>query len=392
MQKKLLILFLCLCVAVFSCGLIYGMTSVEVTNEFETGIVDIRLAEYQKTNEGEKPWEDNPLVLPGDTVSKIPRIYNDGNDCYVRVKITFRDADNLNENNLLGVSDKWIKADDGYLYYTEILPHGGEVDVFEALQIPDDFSQNNEGKTFYIDIDADAIQSKNFEPQFELAQPWGDIEILECGKEGQYDISTFKQSDTQSFSITYQGDVKKLARNADDFFVNFPYLMPGDTYSDELLLENDGNNTIRLYFRSSAEDNSELLDKIQLKISTEIEGKTVAFYEGDLRALKLNEDVILGSVPAGKTGLFRFEIYVPHELNNKYTISSSFVKWIFSTKEIVVGDNDVPKTGDTTHLLLWISMAGLSVSGLFLIGAYMAIKDKKKGENNNEVNAQYKKL
>ena len=382
MQKKLLIIFLCLCIAVFGCGLIYGMTSVEVTNEFETGIVDIRIAEYQKTNDGEEPWEDNPLVLPGDKISKIPRIFNDGNDCYVRVKINFRNTDEINESNLLGIDDKWIKADDGYYYYTEILPNGKTVDVFEAVKIPTDYSQDNEGKMFYIDVDADAIQSVNFEPQFQQAQPWGDIEILECGKEGQYDINTFKISDTQSFSITYQGDVKELTKNADDFFANFPYLMPGDTYNDTLKIENDGKKAIELYFRSSAEDLSDLLDKIQLKITTELNGESIVFYEGNLRAKDLSTDVVLGTVPAGKTGNFHFEIYVPHELNNQFTISSSLVKWIFSTTEI---REEPPKTGDNANLVLWISIVGLSVSGLTLIGVLMANKQKKKEERSNDV-------
>ena len=66
MQKKLLIIFLSLSIAIFSCGLIYGMVSVEVTNEFETGIVDISLKEYQKIGNKEILSEDAPTILQGD--------------------------------------------------------------------------------------------------------------------------------------------------------------------------------------------------------------------------------------------------------------------------------------------------------------------------------------
>ena len=144
--------------------------------------------------------------------------------------------------------------------------------------------------------------------------------------------------------------------------------MPGDTYSDTLHLVNDGDKDIKIYFRSSAADDSELLDKIQLKLTTEINGKTTVFYNGDLRAEELNEDVVLGVIPKDQEGDFHFEIYVPHELNNKYTISSSFVQWIFSTEEIqepARGDN--PKTGDTSHITFWINLTGLSLSGIGLI-------------------------
>lgn len=384
-QKKLLILFLCLCIAVLSCGLIYALTSVEVTNELETGIVDIRIKEYQNVGGKEVPWEDDPLFLPGDTISKIPRIYNDGNDCYIRVKITFRDTDDLSENNLLGISDKWIKASDGYYYYTEILPHGEDVNIFEALKIPIDYPQENEGKRFYIDLAADAIQSQNFEPRFDLTQPWGEVEIQECGKEGQYDVSTFKQADAQIFSITYQGDVKKLSKSTDDFFVNFPYLMPGDTYSDTLQLVNDGQRDVKLYFRTGAEDESDLLDKIQMKIVTEIAGNTSVFYEGSLRAASLNADVVLGTIPGNTEGTFRFEIHMPHELDNQYTLSESLVQWIFSTEEIP--EPIKPQTGNNLIAGNTIILYALIVAIIALIAAvcvYLKIRYAKKVQVQQE--------
>lgn len=380
-KRKLLIIFLSLSVAIFGCGSIFGMFSVEVKNDFETGVVDINLREFQKTGDTEKQWENNPVVLPGDVISKIPRIFNKGNDCYVRAKINFRDTNEINESNLLGLSKDWAKADDGYFYYTKILSHGENVDIFQALQIPNDFSQNNEGKQFYIDIDVDAIQSKNFEPQFNLAKPWGDIEIVKYTKEGQYDVGSFKQSDSKSFSIAYLGDVGKLVKNRDNFFGNFPYLMPGDTYGDTLKLENHGENAIKLYFRNSATDDSDLLDKIQLKITTTINGKTAVFYEGSLRGEALNKNSVLAVLPKNATGDFTFEIHVPHELNNEYTISSSFVKWIFSTEEITNEDLDIPQTGDDFNILLWGSIGGLSVS---LMALLIVLNKEDKEENENE--------
>ena len=51
-----------------------------VVNHVSTGIVDIELSEYQIKDGKEVKWQDNPLVLPGTNVSKIPRIHNYGND------------------------------------------------------------------------------------------------------------------------------------------------------------------------------------------------------------------------------------------------------------------------------------------------------------------------
>lgn len=374
-NKKLYIIALGLSVILFVCGLIYGMVSVDVTNHFETGIVDIDLTEHQIVDGDEEPGEDGVKVMPGNVVSKIPRVYNSGNDCYVRVKITFRDVDGLDESNLVGMGEKWVKADDGYYYYTEILPHGEAVDIFQAVSIPNDFPQTNEGSTFYIDIAADAIQSKNFAPMFGEASPWGSVEIIECVKEGQYDVSTFKPSDDQSFQILYQGDAKDLIKNHDDFFANIPYMMPGDTFSDSVTLKNDSDNLVKLHFRSVAVDDSELLDKIQLKITTEIDGKESVFYEGSLKAAALAEDSVLASLEANSEGTFHFEIYVPHELNNEFSISSSAVKWVFSTEVTEVPDN--PETGDDFNIILWVSMLGISLTSLALL-LVLGVKDKKK--------------
>lgn len=424
-KRKLLIILLCLSMLVCSSGFVYGMTTTSVINEFETGIVDVELDEYQKVGDMEEPWVDNPTILPGDVVSKIPRIDNPGNDCYVRVKITFRDTDQLDEDDLFGISDKWVKADDGYWYYTEILPHGETVDIFEGLIIPDNFDQKDAGGKFFIDIDVDAIQSKNFEPDFELANPWGNVDILECDKEGQYDVSTFKPSDSKSFEIVYEGEVSELIKNEDDFFTNFPYLMPGDEYKDFVVFENESDDDIIIYFNTESVDDSELLDKIQLKITTAIDGKTVLVYEGSLRADDLNEKIALGMLPAGATGKFDFEIVVPPELNNKYTIMSSEVKWVFSTElkdapsddptdpsnpsdptepsepsdpsdpsnptdpddptePSEPDDNDDPKvpanpqTGDMSATMIWICFYGFFFSGIGLI--IMFIMGRKERE------------
>lgn len=376
-KKKHLIVMFGLSLMLFCGGIVYAMTSVGVVNFFQTGMIDINLTEYQKNGSREELWVDNPEVLPGSIVSKIPRIHNAGSDCYVRVKLAFRENDELSEENLFGIGDDWLKSDDGYYYYTKVLAHDENVDIFQGLKIPEDFSQENEGTKFYIDIQVDAIQSKNFTPRFDMAAPWGDIEILACKKEGQYEVSSFKQSDTQTFRITYEGDSKELLKNSDDFFANIPALMPGDQYSDSVEIVNNGSEEIKLYFRSEALDTSELPDKILLKITTTIDGREKVFYSGNLRATQLSEDVILGILPEGSKGTFDFEIEVPAELNNEYSVLNSYVKWIFSTepiKEESVSTKTANRytgkvrTGDSANAGFYICLLGISLGVISVIG------------------------
>ena len=76
-----------LCLSLIFClsgGLVYAMPETSVDNHFETGLVDIELDEYQLDEEGkEEPYTDKQNILPGATISKIPRIHNEG-DVYKR--------------------------------------------------------------------------------------------------------------------------------------------------------------------------------------------------------------------------------------------------------------------------------------------------------------------
>lgn len=165
-------------VSVFLCRIkTYAQQSVSVSNHFEKSVVDIEIKEYQNVNGREVAWEDNPTVLPGDYLSKIPRIYNHGADCYVRVKITFLEPGLFSEEHLLGMSDQWIKADDGCYYYKEVLKSGKTTDVFSGLEIQSDLPEELSEKTFHIKIDAEAVQSKNFTPDFTSDDPWEKAEI-----------------------------------------------------------------------------------------------------------------------------------------------------------------------------------------------------------------------
>lgn len=95
-----------------------------VSNHISTGIIDIELEEHQIKNGKEAKWQDNPLLLPGADVSKIPRIHNRGSDCYVRASIGFRDLAVDLERHIYGLGGSWVKKSDGYYYYTDILKTG----------------------------------------------------------------------------------------------------------------------------------------------------------------------------------------------------------------------------------------------------------------------------
>lgn len=375
-KKKLVIFLVSLSILMCGSGTILAMTETSVTNTLSTGIVDIELEEYRIQDGEEQKYEDMKDILPGQVISKIPRIHNAGNDCYIRVKLELTGTEESIEIQEIG--DNWVQGKDGYLYYTEVLKTGEETDLFQSIRIPEDFAQA-ENSTFQLKIDAEGIQSRNFTPDFEADAPWGVVEIQECKKEGQYDISSFKQASDQSLRVVYEGDSQKLFSDPEDFFVNFPVMLPGDMYEETAALENTAEKSVKLYFRGAAEEtaDNDLLEQIQLTITTEIAGKTETVYEGALKGEGLEENRLLGEIPAKSTGNFHFELYIPEELDNQYTVLTNQVVWAFSTEPLEpltpVQTGDLRKTG--IYLL----------TGGILLGAGTLILRKRRKQDEESI-------
>ena len=73
------------------------------------------------------------IILPGDEISKIPRITNRSEPCWVRVRITYTDdlegEKGMDDSNLSGMSERWVKKGE-YFYYTRKLKQSESADVF----------------------------------------------------------------------------------------------------------------------------------------------------------------------------------------------------------------------------------------------------------------------
>lgn len=353
-RKRKIAIILCSAVVTLGIGTAFGETVASVVNNFNTGIVDIDLQQYEIVDGEEVESSGVTEVMPGRQVSRIARITNEAYDCYVRAKVAFSKED-LSEEDLYGISEDWVRKDDGYYYYTKVLKTDESTDLFEGVSIPTDFSQELEEQRLNLDVNVDAIQSRNFNPNFNNGNPWGDVEILER-KQGDYEMSQFKMNeDSNVFTVEYKGASEGLVINKDDFFSDFTTMMPGDVLEHDIELKNTGDNKIDLYFNTETVDDSELLDAIQLQIS--VDGKEI--YNGSINAEELNDRIKLGNYGDGKMS---FKVTVPAELNNHYSLLDSKVKWVFSADEQepeggisqVIDKINPVKTGDPTVITGWI--------------------------------------
>ena len=345
---------------------IHARTTTSVTNHFDTGIVDIDLKEYQLGDNQElEAWEDNPLLLPGSQISKIPEVSNQGNDCWVRVKLEFEQVEGLDTGCLFGMDEDLIYHEDGYFYLHRVLKTDETFRIFEGMNIPVDFSQENEGKQFKLHIQVDAIQSKNIEADFASESPWGAVVIEKQMDEGEHTIRV--AVDEHPFIVEYQAEAKELAVNVEDFFANISTLIPGDEYEDHFRLEHQGDSPMELYFACAPITRCSLLDDIRLSISTVMDGVETNVYDGPIRADELSKDILLITMPAGGVAWVHFAVTVPAELDNDDAQLASAVRWIFSTEEIT--DFTAPETGDQTPVGLLMVIMGASL-GAFVLFAW----------------------
>lgn len=379
----------------------YYRSSAETINKIATGDVNIGILEYEEDAEGEKKYEgpENGIVLPAQVISKIPRITNYAEPCYVRVKPVFAGeaeggaqgnaedtgemeqeaADQteeetqdycLGEENLGGISDVWKKAGD-YYYYPKVLENQESVDFFRTVTIPAAWTSTAAGQALSVEIQAEAVQAANITPDFTAEAPWGEqLEIEQCVHETDNVVSEVSQ---HSFlTVSYEGAARNLILAPDNFFRNFSALMPGDEREDTFTLLNTTKSSAEFFLRTEIPENvsekeKELLSRIGLKIC---QGDTV-LYEGDLKSDGLREAESLGVCRPEERKEIRFSIQVPSELGNEWALRKSEVKWIFSVEGEELPEEEgpsiwhgAPKTG-----LRDPAMAvpiGIAVTGAFL--------------------------
>lgn len=369
--------------------------SVTVKNHIATGDINISLKEYQKKN-GKEIFYRNPIeVLPGDFISKIPRITNQGMPCWIRTKISFQNnlemKDGFGEKNIEGISRDWKKKGE-YYYYTKPLKKGESVDFFTGVSVPFFWTEDYSGQKLRIGIQADAIQAANFHPDFQEMSPWGNQIVEKCIHEtnGKTDC---KLEDVE-LSVKFHGDAQKLLAVPADFFRNFGAILPGDTKKNEISISNTDKNAVEIFFRTEIQNQTkeqkELLEKLALTVS--MNGKK--FYTGNLKSSSLERSVLLGKFEPQTEGKLTFSITAPPNLKNSYALRDASVNWIFTVnkKDGVFTDsplspdgsenkrysaeNSTPvKTGDNTPVFIMIVL--LIFSSILGI-AYLKLK---KGDN-----------
>lgn len=350
MKKKITgILLLAASILYSAVGVTFAYTgsTAEVHNYVRTGDIDIALKQYDK--EG-NPFSDGVIWTPGDCIENQVFIENQAKSCWIRLQVK-----NDKEIDIRGISDQWVYREP-YWYYTEVLEEKEKAIFSKSLFFSEKATEETSGKESSLDMTAEAIQSANFKPDFLSKMPWGDqtAEVCIHVKDG---AEQEKERHYRNLSLKMEGRAGELVAVPEDFFVNLSELMPGDRQSDSVEIHNQFKESAELFFRTAdspemTEQQKDLLEQLQITIYKNDE----IIYEGDLRSVKLQEEISLGIWKSNEKGSIRYEIFMPEELKNEYAVRDAVIHWIFRTNL----EEERPKTGDDRWITAYLGLAVLS--------------------------------
>ena len=347
---------------------LYAKDEVTVVNNTQMGAVSIALETtyIDPISKKEVPWVQDRVVLPGDNVSEIVTIINEGEPAWIRAKAEFDSSAevNLSEKEVV-FKDGWIKKGD-YWYWPKEVKTGEKVQWIDSINIPAEWESNQVKKTkMNVKVNADAVQTRHFTPNFDSNDPWFGT-IIETSI---YNHSIDKKSGNTSFSISYEGGAEGMVKVRDNFFQNWATLMPGDHLEDSAVIRNNYKQPIKMYFRSENQQVTRLEENVKLKIYRGEE----KIYDGTLAGTQ--KEMLLAEMDSNSEFIFHFEIDVPAELRNEFDLTTAEVKWIFRA-EILPSYSK--RTGNETSFTPYLIEAGASIGVILL--ALLVLKKNKKDE------------
>lgn len=365
-------MIICILALIAGIAIVYALKVYEIsfTNNFKTGSVDVKIEQYEITENGEK-LIDPGVVMPNQDVSYIPRITNLRSSGYVRVKVDIvMDKEiprPITLDDVYDINEDWVQKGE-YFYCTKVLKTNESSDIFEGFHVPAEWTQET-ASGFRINARVDVVQDDNFTPDFDSIAPWGNLEIEQAKEEDNIVYGVAKQIGP-SPKWQYTAD-RGLESEFTDLFANFDHYMAGDVYKDTLEMQNKSNTDIKVYFRTQTVSD-DFLKQMQLKITCN--GKKV--YEGDLVSKPLYKYEELTTIKARDSQDFNFEVKLPEESKNYYSVLKDKVIWKFKVAEIEVPNDGAAKTGDNSNLLPFMIIAVIAMLGMLVVYATRR-KDKK---------------
>jgi len=243
--------------------------------------------------------------MAGDNVSIIPKVQNLGESCYLRIKVEYINSETNYADYIINMSSDFQLYEE-YYYYKSVVQSGDVIKIFDGVKIPEEIKQ----KKIKLTITAQAIQARNFEPDYTLSDPWKNIQPTESSNTS-YDLD----SKNNSITVLFEDGVEKYVTIKNDFFKNIPNILPGDIYEDIIEINNKLGDNAKYYLDyKNLEKEYELLKKIDLVITNE-DGMIV--YSGKIDDIN---HVLLGTYKNNDNDKLLLKLLVPSDLENEFEL------------------------------------------------------------------------
>ena len=196
---------------------------------------------------------------------------------------------------------------------------------------------------------------------------------------------TANRSSAQDGNVTYDGNAKDFIfapgseYSPTDLFADFKNLMPGDSVSQKITIDNDISKEvkIKIYMKSLGADQQSQEFLSQLSLTVVQDGKTNLFDAPASETAQLTDWVYLGTLYSGGKIDLDVTVSVPITLGNDFLDAVGKLTWEFMVEELPVETTDPRPTGDNSNIYVAMTVMSVSAAALTVV---LALKKKKEQE------------